>query len=199
MATGTGMIGAPENQLMHAALCQLGSQFYKMPVECAGFATDGTIAEQTVFQKAANGLMACLSGANLAFGIGMVDLLIASSPVQLVIDNDITGVVRRICRGFEINDDTLGLEAIRRVEPRGNFLTDQHTLKYVRTDEFYRPSIFNRDPRTSWLEKGGKSLEQKAREKALTILKEHEVEPLDEDVAKELRAIVSRADRELAI
>ncbi|GAH67165.1 unnamed protein product [marine sediment metagenome] len=50
----------------------------------------------------------------------------------------------------------------------------------------------------SSLAKGGKNLEQKARERALTILKEHKVEPLDDAVVKELHSIVVQADKELA-
>jgi trimethylamine:corrinoid methyltransferase-like protein len=40
-------------------------------------------------------------------------------------------------------------------------------------------------------------LEQRAREKALDILAKHEVEPLPEEVQRELIAIVSKADQEL--
>ena len=43
-----------------------------------------------------------------------------------------------------------------------------------------------------------KNLEQKAREKALAILEEHEVPPLPEDVTREIRVIVEKADKELA-
>jgi trimethylamine--corrinoid protein Co-methyltransferase len=196
MLTGAGMIAGPENQLMHAALCQMGSQFYRMPVECTGFGTDGIIPEQTMYQKAANGLMACLSGATLTFGIGVVDTFMGLSPTQLIIDNDIAGMVRRICRGFEVNDDTLGVDAVTRIGPKGNFMMDVHTFKYLRS-EHYRPYIFDRNPVSAWLDKGGKNLEQQAREKALTVLAEHKVEPLDARILKELRSIVKKADQEL--
>jgi trimethylamine--corrinoid protein Co-methyltransferase len=160
--------------------------------------TDGLIWEQTLVEKATGLLMTGYAGANLFNGAGFVDSALAASPVQLVMDDEIIGVTRRILRGIEVNDDTLGLEAVARVGPQGTFLTDEHTLKYLRSDEFFRPSIFDRDSRMTWLSKGAKGLEQKAREKALTVLEEHKVPPLPEDVAKELRSIVNKADQELA-
>ena len=120
----------------------------------------------------------------------------AQSPVQLVIDDEIMGMIRRVWRGFDVNDDSLGLEAINRVGPQGVFLTDEHTLRHMRGEHF-RPNLFNRDPRTVWLSKGAKNIEQRAREKALRILNEHKVPLLDSAVIQELDLIQKKADEEL--
>jgi trimethylamine--corrinoid protein Co-methyltransferase len=198
MSTGSGLQGTPENAMMYAAVTQLGRELYGMSTEINALVSDGVIWEQSLFAKASGALMTSFAGVNLINGCGFVDTALAANPVQLVMDDEIIGITRRISRGIEVNNDTLGLEAIARVGPRGTFLADEHTLKYLRTDEFFRPSIFDRDSRMSWLSKGAKGLEQKAKEKALTILEEHKVPSLPEDVVKELRSIVNKADQELA-
>jgi len=83
------------------------------------------------------------------------------------------------------------LEALARVGPGGNFLSDDHTLKYFKT-EYYRPRIFNRGTREIWQSKGGKDLNENARQRAKTILKEHRPAPLVEDIVKELDSIIKR-------
>jgi trimethylamine:corrinoid methyltransferase-like protein len=69
--------------------------------------------------------------------------------------------------------------------------------EHLRSSDLFIPTIFNRDSRAAWESEGRKGLEEKAREKALTLLETHEVEPLPEDVQKELRSIQKKADEEL--
>jgi trimethylamine--corrinoid protein Co-methyltransferase len=197
MSTGALMLGTPENVILCSALTQLANTLYQLPVETAAMASDWTITEEAALQKATNGLMAAYHGASFIFGCGSIDTFMAQSPVQLVIDDEIVGMIRRIIRGLEVDEDRLGLAAVERVGPQGTFITDPHTRKYMR-GEYFQPKLFNRDPRTVWLSKGSKNLEQRAKEKALRILKEHKVEPLDSHVLKELDLIAKKADKELA-
>ena len=198
MTTGTAIFGGPENTIMTACLNQMGEVFYGIPTAQGAGEVDGVIFEQTQFQRAYKILTAALSGGSFITNLGSIDAAVGHSPVQLVIDDEIIEMTRIICTGIEINDDTLGLDAIHRVGPQGHFLADEHTLRHLRSSVLFKPQIFDRDPYEIWLSKGAKNWEQKAREKALTILKEHKVPPLDENVVKELSAIVEKADEELA-
>lgn len=198
MSTGMVVSVCPETVLMNAVLCQLGREFYRLPVMASGIFCDTVISEQIMFQKAQNALAVFLSGANLLLGAGSVEAGLAYSPVQLVIDDEIMAMTQRFWQGFEITKETLGLDSIDRIGPQGNFLADDHTLKYLRTGEHLRPELFSRDSRESWISSGSKNTEARAREKAIALLEEHQVEPLPEDVSKELSTIVSKADQELA-
>jgi len=53
---------------------------------------------------------------------GAIDASNAMSPELLVIDNEIIAAIRRLARGFEVNDDTLALDIINKVGPGGIFL-----------------------------------------------------------------------------
>jgi len=192
MSSGVGLQAAVENAMMAAAGAQLMRETYGIPTNMMGQVTDSLITDgQSMIERVFNTLLPALAGANIVKGGGYIENVYTADPVQLVIDDEIVGMTKRILRGFEINDDTMGLDALARVGPGGNFLSDEHTLKYFKT-EYYRPRIFNRGTREIWQSKGGKDLNENARERAKTILREHKPVPLANDVVKELDSIIKR-------
>ncbi|MBI2303502.1 MAG: trimethylamine methyltransferase family protein [Chloroflexi bacterium] len=98
--------------------------------------------------------------------------------------------------GIEVNEDTLALEAIERVGPGGNFLTDRHTLKHMRPTWFV-PPLFNYDKWEVWQSKGAKDYLARAREKARELLREHQPAPLDDKLVQELRREVEAFEKEV--
>ena len=198
MKTGAALLAAPETALLVAAICQLGREIYGLPGEAIGMTSDGYTTEQAVFQKAQNMIMEVMSGGKLILGAGSIESVLTLSPVQLVIDDEIIKIARRLVKGMAVNKDTLAVEVVNRVGPRGQFLSDEHTLEYLRAGELIDTELFERTRRDVWQEAGNKTIEQKAREKALGILKKHEIEPLDASIHKELASIVKNADKHLA-
>ncbi len=64
--------------------------------------------------------------------------------------------------------------------------------------EIWRPAVWDRTPYDVWLQSGKQGALEKATEIADEILDTYEAAPLPDDVRAELRAIVARADAELA-
>jgi trimethylamine--corrinoid protein Co-methyltransferase len=197
MRTGGNVYAAPENILLYSAIIQMARSFYKVPSDTTALFTDGTLLEQAAYQKGTNLQAAAIAGANIVSGSGTVDGGLAFSPQQLVIDDEMVAFTRRLLSGFEITDETLALDCIRRVGPKGNFLEDRHTLENFRAQALYTPSIFNYQNHASW-QTEAKQLSQRAQEKVAGILNNHEVPPLEDAVAKELQKIVKAADAEIA-
>jgi trimethylamine--corrinoid protein Co-methyltransferase len=56
------------------------------------------------------------------------------SPEKLVMDCEVWRWLERLRKGIAIDDDSLGLEAVKRQGPGGTFLSDPHTLKFMRKD-----------------------------------------------------------------
>ncbi len=192
MSTGISLMATVENAMITASGAQLIRDTYGIPTNIVGYVTDSLTHDgQAMIEKVFNALPTLLIGANIVSLVGTIQNCYTMDPLQLVIDNEIVGMTKRILRGFEINDDTLGLDALARVGPGGNFLSDDHTLKYFKT-EYYRPRIFNRGTREIWQSKGGKDLNENARERAKAILREHKPAPLADDVVKELDSIIKR-------
>jgi trimethylamine--corrinoid protein Co-methyltransferase len=135
--------------------------------------------------------------AQTSSGFGHIEHCYTYDPVLLVMDNDLVGMVRRLMRGVEVTDETLGMEAILRVGSSGNFLIDPHTLKYYKT-EYFVPKTINRFVRGVWESKGMKDSNELAQERARKILAEHRAEPLDPKLLSELDKIVAAADQAAA-
>lgn len=140
-----------------------------------------------------SGLMPALAGANTIYGAGMVELGMTFSAEQLVIDNDVIGMIKSAVRGIEVNDDTLGVESIRTVGAGKDFLALEETRNLIKIQS--NPVLFNRDMRGAWEAAGAKDIVQVASEKVQQILKTHQVEPIDKDILKDMEAIVKKADK----
>jgi trimethylamine--corrinoid protein Co-methyltransferase len=100
-----------------------------------------------------------------------------------VIDDELIGSVERAIKGIEVNEITKAVDVIKAVGPAGDYLMQEHTQKYFRTEHFV-PSLCDRDKRDIWEKSGSKDMVGRAREKALAILAKHTEKDLDPAVAK---------------
>ena len=136
-----------------------------------------------------------MAGTNLIYGAGMLDSGLIFSYAQLVIDNDIFKMIRKVMQGMLIDDENLAVDIIKSVGPGGDFLMQDHTMKYMRTLPS-APNIIYRGNRENWLADGGKELAEKAAEKAADILANHKPVPLSDEAKSALRSIVEESDAE---
>jgi len=95
-------------------------------------------------------------------------------------------------KGVTVNDDTLALETIAAVGQEGHFMGKKHTIDHAR--EMWQPGVTDGQPYKNWKAAGSKNAADHARDKAIEILKTHTVEPLADDIKKELAAIVKEAE-----
>jgi trimethylamine--corrinoid protein Co-methyltransferase len=136
-----------------------------------------------------------MAGTNLIYGAGMLDSGLIFSYAQLVIDNDIFKMIRKVMQGMHIDDENLAVDIIKSVGPGGDFLMQDHTMKYMRTLPS-APNLIYRGNRENWLTFGGKGLAERAAERAAEILANHKPLPLEDDAKSALRAIVEKSDAE---
>ena len=61
----------------------------------------------------------------------------AVSYEQYVIDNEIIGLVCKSLKGIEVDQEHMAMKVIDAVGPGGNYLTQQHTLKHMRSEYCY--------------------------------------------------------------
>lgn len=137
--------------------------------------------------------MPALAGANLIYGLGMLEMGMTLSLGQLVIDDEIAAMVKRVVSGISVEDDVMGVDLIKKIGIGGNFLTQKHSLDYLASEQA-QSTIFDRRMRGAWEKRGSKSLIQSANERAIELLKTHKPLPLTEGVAEELRKIVKSAE-----
>lgn len=199
MHSGAGLEGTVENALISAAETQLAREGFGWLADMYGPTSDSLIADgQSMIERCFNTTLPAYAGADILAGGGNFEHSYTLDPVQLAIDEDILGMTSRVLRGIEVDDDTLGLAAIRRIGAgvERSYLTDEHTMKYFKT-EYFRPKVITHAPREIWKSEGGKDLYERAKERVNNILKEHKPVSLSEAVVTELRSIAESAEREI--
>jgi len=194
MRTGVMAYGSPEFAIMNAMAAQL-TRYYQLPFFGTGGTSDSKAVDgQAVAEATMSALMATLSGTNLVHDAGYIEGGMTASLEMVVIVDEIADMCFRIARGASVDDETLATHIIHQVGPGGQYLGQKHTLKHL--DEHWMPRLMDRSRFETWTEHGAKDLAKRAREKALSILKEHRPEPLSKDVLAQLTKIVR--DREHA-
>ena len=195
--TGAFVI-APEGDLINAALTQL-AHCYDLPCEVCGGSSYSKVPDvQAAYERTIDLLTTILTGPDIIPGLGGLESANTMSPEMLVIDNEIVEEALRIARGFEVNEDTLAVDVIRKVGPGGHFLAEKHTLKYF-LKEHLIPKISGRKTFEAWKEAGGKHIITVAKEKVNEILATHEPEPIPKDVQKNIAEIFVKCKKELKI
>ena len=142
-------------------------------------------------------MLPALTGSNVIYGMGMLEMGMTMSYEQLLIDQEIVRMIRRIIQGIAVNKDTIALDVIKKVGPAGNYLGERHTLKYMR-QELSTTTLINRKMRDNWEKNGSKDISEVAREKAIEILENYKPTPLPEDVRKKIHDIVLEGEEEAA-
>jgi trimethylamine--corrinoid protein Co-methyltransferase len=180
--------GAAEMGLINAAGAQM-AQYYKIPIYSTSGMTDSKIPDaQSGYEKALSSLVVALSGANYIHdAVGLLGFGTVVSYEAYVIDDEINGMILRIVKGIEVNDDTLARDLIKSIGPGGIFASQKHTVRHLRKELFF-PKVSDRQPsRSEWLAQGGKDTRERARDIAKKILKSHQPRPIAQDVDKQIK------------
>lgn len=197
MKKATTQFASPEAVLLRIAGTQL-AKFYEIPVRSAGFITDSLCIDvQNGWENMLTGLCTLLSNLDLILGFGALGTCLVISNEQLIIDNEMFEIISRLKRGMNVSQETMATEVIQQVGPKGNYLCEEHTLKYLKTGERWEAVISNHDSYDTWTKKGSPSIEKRAKEKVEEILRTHTIEPLDRNKQREKNRIIEKFESEI--
>jgi trimethylamine--corrinoid protein Co-methyltransferase len=134
MLTGSINYEAPEKALISYGLGQM-ARHYGLPclVADTGFGDDVKGGLESV-QFIANQLIGVAAHTDIITGMGCIDDAKGISFEQLVIDAYMWDFFKDFLKVVEISEEMIGLEAIKAVGHGGDFLSSDHTLKYLRSD-----------------------------------------------------------------
>jgi trimethylamine--corrinoid protein Co-methyltransferase len=148
---------------------------------------------QAAHETTLSALLTALAGANIIYGLGMLEMGITFDYTKLVLDNEFAGMVMKVVSGIEVNDETLAVNVIKQVGAAGEFISHEHTFRHFK-EEQSKPKLIDRRTPDGWKEFGGKDMVARANEVARDIYTNYRVEPLAEGVRKKLRDIVNEAE-----
>jgi len=195
MKTGASRMNSPEVLLMHAGVSQL-ARFYNVP-SSQSQATMNCWQDHQFMMLTGMALMnGMMCGASDIGGVGSLGSANVVSHTAFVLVSEMAEYVYRIQRGIDVNKATIGVDAINRVGVQNHFMTDPHTIQHLRKEQPFMPSLIDWNSYEVWSE-NPTSIVERAQAKVEDILNNHVVEPLPEDVQKELERIAAAADKEI--
>lgn len=109
------------------------------------------------------------------------------SAVQIVLHHDLIEMLERFRRGIDASEEKLAVESILSSGPRGDFLMDPLTLKYLRSDEHFFAPCFEQCAGT----RDEKTMAERAHERAEDLMATHKP-AVPEDRLEEVRRYVER-------
>lgn len=180
MATGVASYGSTEFNILHAAMTEV-CKYLGLPVfSTCGCSSSKLFDGQAALEAMFGTLSAALSGANIIHDIGYLEDGLTGSYEQLVLTNEIVGMVKRYLKGIKVNKNTLALDIIEKVGPGGNFLTEDHTFANFK-NEIFMPKLLDRSVHANWVNSGSKSLEVRVNGRVIEILEEYKSRPIPQD------------------
>lgn len=166
LQNGADLYYTMDKVLWKTAAVQLGLA-ERMPVGVEG---GGTLTYRYDPQAGAEGmafmLAAHASGAHRITGFGSCHNAVGMSPEMMVIQQAYLRAARHLARGIRTDDLRLGAASLERVGPGGQFLDDELTVEFMRSDEFFKDDVFD----LSGGHGDGRSLLERAHERAEQLI-----------------------------
>ncbi len=192
LRTGAYTGGGPEDFLFGAATNIL-ADFYNIPLSMGSFATG---AKEPNWQAGLEGslstFMASIVMSDMLLGCGFLHGSRIWSFAEMMLDCEIFCIIHKMMQGIEVNDETLAIDSIAAVGPGGHYLGQKHTRKHMR--ELFMPQFMDRRPYSEWETKKDDARDW-AVSKARKTLKEHQPDPLDENISKEMDRIIKSVEK----
>jgi trimethylamine---corrinoid protein Co-methyltransferase len=197
LRSGSPTFGTPEPALGSLVLGQMARRL-KLPLRCAGNFCNSKVADGQAMQQSMMSMMSAVHcGANyILHSAGFLDGLLSMSYEKFVMDTDLCGALHAYLKGFEVNEDTLGIAALAEKGPGEHLFGCDHTMQHYLT-AYWESKIDDIDPYETWLDNGGKNSLTRANERWKQLLNEYQAPPLDIAVDDELQDFMQRRKVEL--
>ena len=152
---------------------------------------------QSGFEKTITGILPALAGANVIYGLGMLEMGITFDLAQLVWDHEIAEMILYSLNGVPVNDITLAVDVIKEMGIGKDYMSHPSTYENMRSQS--PAQLIDRRMRQDWETSGSKDAYARAHDKMLDIIETYEPPKLADDVRKNIRSIVVEAEKELGV
>jgi trimethylamine---corrinoid protein Co-methyltransferase len=193
MRTGIFKYAGAERIPLLIARVQMMADYYGYLAGIHGGKTDSCFPDvQAGVEKALSTMMPVLAGVIGIGTVGHLENAVTFSPLQLVIDNEITGYIRHALKGFEVSDETLCLDEIKQVGIGGSFINTVETATRFR-EEMFLSDMFEALPWETARSTGESPFMEKSIAKARELFDAEPQQILNIEQEKEIDEIVKEA------
>jgi trimethylamine---corrinoid protein Co-methyltransferase len=127
----------------------------------------------------------------------MLEMGITFDLAQLVLDNEIAGMIMHSVAGIPVNDETLSVDIIKELGIGKDYLSHESTYKHMKSQS--QAHLMDRRMREDWIAAGSKDIYQRAHDKMIQILEGYTPPQLSDGTLADIREIVVEAEKELGV
>ena len=120
---------------------------------------------QSGHEKTIAGILPALAGANVIYGLGILEMGITFDLAQLVMDHEIAQMILHSLQGVPVSDETLSVAVIKEMGIGKDYLSHQSTLEYMRSQS--QAHLIDRRMREDWEDAGSMDMYGRAHEKVI--------------------------------
>jgi len=95
------------------------------------------------------------------------------SPIQMILENELSGALNHVCKGLDVCEESLALDTIYRVGPGANFLSSEHTAIHFE-NSLWQSNVWSHQMFNNWILNGSRNDTDFAKEIYLDILNDPE-------------------------
>ena len=190
--------GRPERQIMNMMMADMAKHYGAAFTGHGGHTDAKRPSAEAGAQRALTTIPTLMSCGKTHIGAGLLSVDEIGSPIQMIIDNEYVGALKRFARGCEITEETLAVDLVKEVGPGNLFMDRDHTATHFR-GELWEPTLWSREMFAPWLQHGAKTDADKALEIYHEIMKQPDPPPgISAETDRELKRIMAGAVKEQA-
>nr|WP_058238188.1 trimethylamine methyltransferase family protein [Shimia marina] len=192
LRSGSPTFGTPEPALGSLVMGQLARRL-NMPLRCAGNFSTSKLPDAQAMQQAMMSMMSAIQGGAhyILHSAGFLDGLLSMSYEKFVMDTDLCGALHAYLKGIEVNEDTLGFEALAQNGPGEHLFGTDHTLRHYKT-AYWDSGLTDDTPYETWQEQGGTDAAQRANRRWKEALNTYEAPAMDVATNDALKDYIAR-------
>lgn len=196
MRTGSPAFGTPENTKANLASGQLARR-YGLPYRTTNANASNVVDAQAAYETEMSLWGAVMGHANIVYhAAGWLEGGLTASFEKVILDAELLQSMAETLVPVEVDEASLGMDALREVEPGGHFFATEHTM--ARYDQaFYEPMLSDWSNHGAWEEAGAKDATQRATEIWKQLLADYSEPPMDPGICEELDDYVARRRAEI--
>ncbi|SLN57221.1 Trimethylamine methyltransferase (MTTB) [Roseovarius litorisediminis] len=195
MKTGAPAFGTPEYVKAAFASGQLARR-YGLPLRSSAPTASNAPDAQAAYETQMSLWGALMGGANIVLhGAGWLEGGLTVSAEKFIIDVEVLQMFAELFKPLEVNEATLGLDAIADVGHGGHFFGTQHTLDRFET-AFYSPLLSDWSNFENWTERGSVDATTRAGRIFRETADAHEPPPMEAARLEAIDDFIARRTRE---
>ncbi|MBT6205868.1 MAG: trimethylamine methyltransferase family protein [Rhodospirillaceae bacterium] len=196
MKTGAPAFGTPEYAQAVLIGCQLARR-HGVPYRTSNVTSSNAPDAQAAWESMMSLWGAVMGHANLIkHGAGWMEGGLTASFEKMILDADLLQMMAEFMIPIQVDESTIGLDAIAEAGPGGHFFGTAHTLERYET-AFYEPILSDWSNFESWTEAGSATATERANRVWKQLLEEYEAPPIDAAIEDELKAFVEQRKGEI--